>query len=305
MSFADNAVPRGFDVQDLSMQEARSLLIRVPVNPDTENLFAKDIIPLRTGVPVENSNGTTSDIPADELAERSLPVTKARVCKMILSGKYFEDIRDEVVAKYQCVDVAALERVFDKEREAIIKADTSYKWLQDLLDAGKTEEEICKTMFIKHTAYTRMVKALPVLDIPRDNAPQEEETVADPELRVEPGEPESMEELAAKFNESVDSHRMTELERQEIDAFDKERSVRKGGKKGGKKGKKKDDTPKKPKVVAVEAVEEGSPDGEVVINEFVPPSESDEFRLDVESDLIDSASADSVIRHAAEGGENA
>jgi len=305
MSFADNAVPRGFDVQDLSMQEARSLLIRVPVNPDTENLFAKDIIPLRTGVPVENSNGTTSDIPADELAERSLPVTKARVCKMILSGKYFEDIRDEVVTKYQCVDVAALERVFDKEREAIIKADTSYKWLQDLLDAGKTEEEICKTMFIKHTAYTRMVKALPVLDIPRDNAPQEEETVADPELRVEPGKPESMEELATKFNESVESHRMTELERQEIDAFDRERSVRKGGKKGGKKGKKKDDAPKKPKVVAVEAVEEGSPDGGVVINEFVPPSESDEFRLDVESDLIDSASADSVIRHAAEGGDNA
>ena len=286
------------------MQEARSLLMRVPVNPDTENLFAKDIIPEAPAV-VENSNGTTSEISKEELAERELPVSKARVCKMILSGKYFEDIRDELQKQYQDLDVEALERVFNKEREAILQADTSYKWLQELLDEGKTEEEICKTMFIKHTAYTRMVKALPVLDIPREGAEEEPEAEADPGLTLEVGEPESVEDLASKFNESVESHKLTELEKEEIDNFEKERSVRKSAKQGGKGKKKKDDAPKKPKVVAVEAVEEGSPAGEVVINEFVPPSESDEFQLDVESDLIDSASADSVIRHAAEGGDNA
>ena len=286
------------------MQEARSLLMRVPVNPDTENLFAKDIIPEAPAV-VENSNGTTSEISKEELAERELPVSKARVCKMILAGKYFEDIRDELQKQYQDLDVEALERVFNKEREAILQADTSYKWLQELLDEGKTEEEICKTMFIKHTAYTRMVKALPVLDIPREGAEEEPEAEADPGLTLEVGEPESVEDLASKFNESVESHKLTELEKEEIDNFEKERSVRKSAKQGGKGKKKKDDAPKKPKVVAVEAVEEGSPAGEVVINEFVPPSESDEFQLDVESDLIDSASADSVIRHAAEGGDNA
>ena len=306
MLFADKAVPRGFDVQDLSMQEARSLLIHVPVNPDTEKLFAKDVIPLRKGVPVENSDGTTSDIPADELAERALPVTKARICKMILSGKYFEDIRDEVVAKYQYVDVAALERVFNKEREAIIQADTSYRWLRDLLDEGKTEEEICKAMLIKHTAYVRMVKALPVLDIPRENTAQEEETAGDPGLTLEVGKEESMEDLATKFNESVESHRMTELEKQEIDNFEKERSIRKGAKKGGKPRKKDDKTPKKPKVVAVEAIDTGDTGSGVVVNEFVPPTDADDFHLDVESDLIDSASSDSVIKHATEGdAENA
>jgi hypothetical protein len=305
MSFADNAVPKGFDIQDLSMQEARSLLMRVPVNPDTENLFAKDIIPEPPAV-VENSNGTTSEISKEELAERELPVSKARICKMILAGKYFEDIRDELHAKYQDIDVEARERVFNKEREAIIASDTSYKWLQELLDEGKTEEEICKTMLIKHTAYTRMVKALPVLDIPRENAAEEAETAADPGLKLEVGEPESVEELASAFNESVETHKLTELEKEVIDNFEKERSVRKSVKQGGKP-KKKGDEPKKPKLVGVEAVEEGTEDdGGVVINEFVPPTESEDFQLNVESDLIENASADSVIAHASEGGtENA
>jgi hypothetical protein len=218
----------------------------------------------------------------------------------------FEDIRDEVVAKYQYVDVAALERVFNKEREAIIQADTSYRWLRDLLDEGKTEEEICKAMLIKHTAYVRMVKALPVLDIPRENTAQEEETAGDPGLTLEVGKEESMEDLATKFNESVESHRMTELEKQEIDNFEKERSIRKGTKKGGKTRKKDDKTPKKPKVVAVEAIDTGDTVSGVVVNEFVPPTDADDFHLDVESDLIDSASSDSVIKHATEGdAENA
>lgn len=303
MSFAENAVPKGFDIKDLSMQEARSLLMRVPVNPDTENLFAKDIIPEAPAV-VENSNGTTSEISKEELAERELPVSKARICKMILAGKYFEDIRDELQKQYQDLDVEALERVFNKEREAILQADTSYKWLQELLDEGKTEEEICKTMFIKHTAYTRMVKALPVLDIPREGAEEEPEAEADPGLTLEVGEPESVEDLASKFNESVESHKLTELEKEEIDNFEKERSVRKSAKQGGKGKKKKDDAPEKPKVVAVEAVDAGAAEGDVVIKEFVPPTGDDDFQLEVESDIIESASADSVIKHATEGGSD-
>ena len=236
MNFDANSVPKGFDIQDLSMQEARSLLMRVPVNPDTENLFAKDIIPEENAI-VENSNGTTSEIPKEELAERELPVSKAKICKMILAGKYFEDIRDEVTTKYQDVDVEALERVFNKEREAIIQSDTSYKWLQELLDEGKSEEEICKTMLIKHTAYTRMVKALPVLDIPREGVEEEpvEETVADPGLTLEVDKQESMEDLAVQFNDAVESHKMTELEKQEIDNFDAARNAKKSSKKGTKK----------------------------------------------------------------------
>ena len=306
MNFAENAVPKGFDIQDLSMQEARSLLMRVPVNPDTESLFAKDIIPVPPAV-VENSNGTTSEISREELAERELPVSKAKICKMILSGKYFEDIRDEVTAKFQDVDVEALERVFNKEREAILQADTSYKWLQELLDEGKTEEEICKTMFLKHTAYTRMVKALPVLDIPRETSGEEEETVADPGLKLEVGEPESMEDLAAAFNESVESTKMTELEKQEIDNFEEARSAKKAtGKKNRKKESKKET--RKPKVVAVEVDEtQDEPDGNVIINDVVPPgSDADDFHIDVDSDLIDSASSDAIMKHVEkQGSENA
>jgi hypothetical protein len=99
---------------------------------------------------------------------------------------------------------------------------------------------------------------------------------------------------------------MTELEKQEIDNFEKERSIRKGTKKGGKSRKKDDKAPKKPKVVAVEAIDTGDTGSGVVVNEFVPPTDADDFHLDVESDLIDSASSDSVIKHATEGdAENA
>lgn len=300
MNFAENAVPKGFDIKDLSMQEARSLLIRVPVNPDTENLFAKDIIP-EAPVVVENSNGTTSEISKEELAERKLPVTKARVCKMILAGKYFEDICDELQKKYHDIDIEALERVFNKEREAILRADNSYKWLQELLDEGKTEEEICNTMSIKHTAYTRMVKALPVLDILSEYAEEESDVEAEPDFTLEVGDTESVDFLASKFNESVEHHKMTELEKEEIDNFVNVRNVRKGTKKGDKDKKKKPDVPKKPKFVAVEAVNVGDAEGGVVINEFVPPTGNDDFQLNVESDLIEIASAESIIKHATEG----
>lgn len=303
MNFDNNAVPKGFDIQDLSMQEARSLLMRVPVNPDTETLFAKDIIPEAPAV-VENSNGTTTEISKEELAERELPISKARICKMIFAGKYFEDIRDEVTAKYQNVDVEALERVFNKEREAIIQSDTSYKWLRDLLDEGKTQEEICKLMFIKPVTYARMVKALPVLDIPREGADEAEETVADPELTLEVSDGADMADLTTAFNESVEKTKMTELEKQEIDNFEETRNAKKSSKKDGSKGKGAKKETKKPKVVAVEVDEnDEAAAGEVVIHDVVPPgSDAEDFNIEVESDLIDSASSDAIMKHVEEQG---
>ena len=305
MQFDKNSVPKGFDIQDLSMQEARSLLMRVPVNPDTENLFAKDIIP-EPPVVVENSNGTTTEISAEELAERNLPISKARICKMILSGKYFEDIRDELKAKYQDIDENALERVFNHEREAIIKSDSSYKWLQELLDAGKDETEICKEMLIKPTTYARMLKALPVLDIPREGALEDEATSADPSLVVEVAEGDSVEELAAAFNATVESNKLSELEKQEIDNFNETRNIRKASKKGSK-GTKRDRADNVVKVVAAEAGESDmSNDEGIVIHDVVPPATEDEFSIDVESDLIDSASSSAIMKHVSEhGGENA
>lgn len=51
----------------------------------------------------------------------------------------------------------------------------------------------------------------------------------------------------------------------------------------------------------MEAVDAGAAEGDVVIKEFVPPTGNDDFQLEVESDLIENASADSVIKHATEG----
>ena len=292
MHFAPNAVPKGFDIQDLSLQEARSLFIRIPVNPDTEQLFAKDIIPEKPVI-VENADGNRYEMSADELAERELPVSKSRICKMILKGMFFDDIKAAMQEKYPDIDVAALERVFNYERDTIIKSDSNYTMLKDLLDEGKSEEEIRKYMAMQATTYARMLRVLPVLDLPSKIAPAEEIATPDPELSVKV-ENETTEDLAEKFNKSVAAHKMSELQKEEIDAFVAERSAKKRsgtGKtkaKGGKKG------PGKKKVLAVEAepLAEGPADTGVVVNEFVPPSEdAGDFRIEVDSDLIASASS--------------
>jgi hypothetical protein len=295
MHFDAASVPKGFDIQDLSMQEARSFFLRVPVNPDTEKLFAKDIVPEKPVV-VENFDGKRYEMSKDELAERELPVTKARICKMILKGMFFEDIRNELVEKYPDIDVAALERVFDFEREAILKTDHSYKLVQEMLDDGKTETEIRGQLYMQPTTYNRILKVLPVLDI-HGTGIGRNSTIAtpDPELKVSV-EGESVEELAEQFNKSVEDNKMSKLEQEEVDAYIEERKLkktleRKAGKKktpatkGGKKG-------KKTVVAKAEAVSSAG-DDEVVIKEFVPPSADDDgdFKLDIESDLIESASS--------------
>lgn len=302
MNFAENAVPRGFDIQDLSMQEARSLLIRVPVNPETEVTFAKDIIPDAGQEPDEPRQ--EHDPSAEELAEQKLPVSKVRICKMILSGKYFDDILNELTKTYPDIDKEALETVFQFEREAIIQSDTSYTWLRDLLDEGKTEEEICKTMLIKPTTYTRMVKVLPVLDIPKEGEGEAEgETDADPGITLTLTESDNVEDLAAQFNESVNSNKMTQLEQQEIDAFEEERRAKKGGanKKGGKKEKK--SKALKARVIDVEAGEIGAGSETPPVNTVPEPTIPDvnDFNINiVESDLISNTSTDSLLKHAAD-----
>jgi len=169
MNFEDAMVPNGFTVLDLSMQQARERFMHVPVNAETETLFAKREPPETPPQP---------EAPApdpDELAERNFPITRARIDKLIFKGQYLEDIAKYVESKDPNYDRAVLARLFEEERANIVASSPLYTELQELLDQGKTDEEIRVALVMPTVTLAKMKLALPVLDIVTQYAPKDEE----------------------------------------------------------------------------------------------------------------------------------
>lgn len=157
MEFNDKMVPVGFDVQDLNMQKAREMYLHIPVNPDTERLFAKS-------EPPEAAPAVPTPV-AEGVDDRALPITKARIDKLIFKGMFLEDIVQYVEAKTHDFDHALLEEMFETERRNIIESSSLYTSLQELVDQGKTDDEIRRELCLTETTLNRMKLALPVLDI--------------------------------------------------------------------------------------------------------------------------------------------
>ena len=178
MDFDDSMVPRGFYTMDLSMQQARERLMHIPVNDKTEELFAKKDPPPKedriAGVMFENQAEVAKSI----INEKGLPLTRARIDKLIFKGQFFEDILAYAESKDPSVDKDLLFRVFDEERRNIVATSTLYTDLQELLDQGKTDSEIRRTLCVTDTTLNLMKMALPVLDIGDRSA-----TAAEPETR--------------------------------------------------------------------------------------------------------------------------
>jgi hypothetical protein len=165
MDFNDKLVPVGFDIQDLSMQKAREMYLHIPVNPETEKLFAKKEAP--EPAPVVPT-------PVTESAEdKALPITKARIDKLIFKGMFLEDIIQYVEAKTPTFDHALLEEMFETERRNIIESSSLYTSLQELIDQEKTDDEIRRALCLTETTLARMKVALPVLDIRTEFAKSE------------------------------------------------------------------------------------------------------------------------------------
>lgn len=170
MDFNDKLVPVGFDVQDLNMQKARELYLHIPVNPDTETLFAKKEPP--EPAPVVPA-------PVTESAEdKALPITRARIDKLIFKGMFLEDIVQYVEAKTPNFDHALLEEMFETERRNIIESSSLYTSLQELIDQDKTDDEIRRALCLTDTTLARMKVALPVLDIKTEFAKDDSEIAA-------------------------------------------------------------------------------------------------------------------------------
>lgn len=170
MNFNDKLVPVGFDVQDLNMQKAREMYLHIPVNPETEKLFAKKEAP---------EPAPAVPAPVTESAEdKALPITKARIDKLIFKGMFLEDIIQYVEAKTPTFDHALLEEMFETERRNIIESSSLYTSLQELIDQDKTDDEIRRALCLTETTLARMKVALPVLDIKTEFAKDESDIAA-------------------------------------------------------------------------------------------------------------------------------
>lgn len=203
MEFKDDAVPRGFDVLDLNLQSARERMLHIPVNPETETMFAKTEPAQNTAI-VESTTGEKVEVDADRAAEMALPISRARIDKMILKGEYFEDICEYVASKDPNYDKAALERVFNHERENIIKTSLPYTELQELVDQGVDDREIMKRLVLTPSTLERMKKVLPVLDIRAETGSADS---VDPEVAI----------AVAVFDDKVSDGAMTESQKAEVD----------------------------------------------------------------------------------------
>lgn len=266
MGFDDQMVPVGFDIQDLTMQRAREMYMHVPVNPDTERLFAKTENPEKDTVKMDVGNGVTMEVTPEVAAEMSLPVTKARVDKLIFKGKYFEDIAAYVESKDPNYDRAALERVFEQERQKIIQSSPIYTELQELVDQGKSDNEIMRTLVLKSTTLEMMKRALPVLGIVTEYGSPE--TIVESNVTVEVGPADGVDPevagLSRDFNEQVENSAPTAEElaaREEAVRMLDEKAAKKRSP-SKNKGKKKASQPKKSavkvKVVAAKQVGEAA-----------------------------------------------
>ena len=301
MDFNDKMVPVGFDVQDLSMQKAREMFLHIPVNPDTETLFAKK-------EPPEPAPVVPTPV-IESAEEKALPITRARIDKLIFKGQFLEEIIQYVEAKTPNFDRALLTEMFETERRNIIASSTLYTSLQELIDQDKTDAEICRELCLTPTTLARMKVALPVLDIKTEYAKDESEiAAAESTIRVKVGDeavqstPEEavVEALVEVFDKEQENTLPTQDEldaRAEALAIMDEKAKPKARKKATAEKKKKAAPKKKATVVAGTAKEivTEAPKAAPVAEPQAAPATPDDDLAGIEDGVMDDIDLNAVV----------
>lgn len=226
--------PIGYTVYDPSMQKAREILLRIPMNAKTEELFAKDA----TTVAVTES--TTRKLTPEEIAENEIPVPLARFDSAILNGRTLEE-----VVGYVCNDSyqdtpehrKTIERIYQRERRMIIESAPEYRKLHDLMaeNPNATNGSLMSALKVGGYALENMKRCLKVLDI---DAYDEEMNQTIEDMVTDEPTPEMVEatkkaeevvkndditSLTANFDEAVNVSKQTAEEQKAIDDKDEVR----------------------------------------------------------------------------------
>lgn len=225
--------PVGYTVYDPSMQKAREILLRIPMNANTEELFAKD-------APVVEAVNEKRELTPEEIAENEIPVPLARFDSAILNGRTL----DEMV-KYVCNSAyqdtpehrKTIERIYNRERRMIIESAPEYRKLHDMLkEGGHTNASLMSALGVGGYALENMKRCLKVLDIDaydadanitiEDLAPE----VPTPDMVAEEAKTkeyvanDDITSLAASYDEQVTVEKQTAEEQQVV--VDKEEAKR-------------------------------------------------------------------------------
>ena len=208
MNFRPGTKPTGYTVSDPTMQEARQLLLRIPVNLETEKLFAKTEMIADEEKPVVEAIELSPEVKA----ELELPIRPEKIDEMILRGSFYEDIVDYLVRNELAFDADALTRVFNRERETIINENPAYRKMQELVNNNATDDEIMRALNVTKSTYAIMRSCLMVLDI-RLEAEAENEPATDETQKVEPVANQNIDTLVADFEKDNAENDLTPEEK--------------------------------------------------------------------------------------------
>lgn len=220
MGMAPGTCPVGYSVLDTTMLKAREMLLRIPANEATEQLFAK------TEAIVEQPKLPKRELSPEELAELELPLPLGKIDTYILYGYPLETVVEYAVkAGYEDTveHRAVIERVYRRECNMIIEASPVYVKLAELdAEGGRTDEMVCAELKVSKAVLAKMRKCVEVLDIDGYNKSKtvaaEQEQKADAEKAKEIVEKTDIADLAQKFDTEVAA---TPISTEDAALFDK------------------------------------------------------------------------------------
>ena len=224
--------PVGYTVQDLSMQEARRLFLNVPVNENTETLFAKD-------KEVEYEAPSQHVVTEREKNLMEIPLPNGRIENLILSGGTVETIMESAVSKGYADTVehrAALASIVQDIRDKIIESSDVYRRVKEMLAVNTPEKVMCDEVHIGWIAMKKVIRALPALDLDEYDARKAKAAKAEKAAAETIVNNDDIASLTASFDETMNANKTTAeenavLEEKENERKAKQRNRRKASKK--------------------------------------------------------------------------
>lgn len=294
MEFKPGTRPLGYTIVDPAMQKERAALLNIPVNLETEKLFAKD------DVLVTESANEPAELSAEEQAELDLPVNVGRIDQMILNGRYYEDVEQYVaqVAAERNVtfDAAALERVFNRERE-MIALTPAYRDLHKMLTEGMSESEIMEKLRINQNTYHRMCECVKVLAIEDEPAVVDQVEMAAAPITEEVSsstEPETITELVEQFDADVEANDLSPETKAEQEAVFEEIEKNRKAKAKARRAKKASNKPKTTKKGKKKSALAGSEEEKAELSALVKECTS-EPEPEIELEQIEGLDDDNLL----------
>lgn len=228
MGMAPGTCPVGYTVLDTNMLKAREMLLRIPANEATEQLFAK------SEAIVEQPKLPKRELSPDELAELELPLPLGKIDTYILYGHPVDAVFEcAVKAGYEDTveHRAVIERVYRRECNMIIESSPVYVKLAELdAEGGRTDEMVCAELKINKSVLAKMRKCVEVLDIAgykaAKQAAEEKEKQADAEKAKEIVEKNDIADLAQKFDTEVAAAPITTEDAERFDKTVEERRAK-------------------------------------------------------------------------------